>query len=74
MSSPIGSLIVEAEKAAKKKANGHTAVAKGCTCEVTVVWISQSSNRVSISRCVEHVLERPVPAKAKGKRRGEVLV
>lgn len=54
----IGALMVEAETKAKTKANGYLAKATDCTCEVEVVWFSESSRRYRISRCAEHPVRK----------------
>lgn len=71
MSSPIGALMIEAEKKAAKKANGHTEQAADCTCEVEVNFLTKVSTRIRTSRCAEHQLVRESPA-AKKRRRAEV--
>jgi hypothetical protein len=51
--SPIGGLILDAERKAKKKAGGHASSAP-CGCEVTVRWFSANSRSTSFDRCPEH--------------------
>ena len=57
MSSPVGSLILDAEKRAKKKSGGHTSVAP-CGCQVVVTWFSETSRSNKIERCPEHEFPR----------------
>lgn len=57
MTDPVGRLIVEAERKARKKPNGHTATAE-CGCQVTITWFSERSNRAEIDRCADHPIER----------------
>lgn len=73
--SPIGSLMVEAEKKSKGKASGHTAVAT-CGCEVAVSRFGSGSQRISPSRCAQHALQREAPAapSKRGRRKVEVEV
>lgn len=56
--SPIGSLIVEAEKhSAKKASKAHTATAP-CACQVTVSRFSAHGSTIKIERCSEHPVRR----------------
>lgn len=70
--SPIGALMVTAEKHSRKKPNGHTETAP-CGCQVTVARFGASSQRISPERCSEHPLTgQPVPS-GRGPRRGKVV-
>jgi hypothetical protein len=57
MANPVGLLILDAEKRAKKKAGGHTSEAP-CGCRVTVSWFSEHSRSNKIERCTEHEYPR----------------
>jgi len=72
MSSPIGTLMVEAEKKSKGKPNGHTSEAP-CGCAVTVSRFGANSKRIDPQRCSEHAIIRVTPEPSKGRRRGSVV-
>lgn len=58
MASPVGSLILDAEARAKKKASrSHTSIG-ACGCEVTVTWFSENSRANKIEPCAEHRPQR----------------
>lgn len=53
--SPIGSLILDSEERARKKASqSHTSTAKDCGCRVTTSWFGQGGRSVKIERCYDH--------------------
>lgn len=60
MSDHIGTLILDAEAKAKKKAGRvHTSEAE-CHCQVTVSWLPGDHSRmVKIERCPEHPKPQP---------------
>ena len=55
--SPIGTLILDSEVRAKKKATkAHTSTA-ACGCQVTTSWFTEASRTNKIERCTEHALD-----------------
>jgi hypothetical protein len=57
MTSPVGELILDAEKRAQKKGTKvHTSEAP-CGCQVTVSWFGEASRTTKTERCTEHALD-----------------
>lgn len=50
----IGTMIVQAEEIAKKKASKEHTVVASCGCQVRVHWFSANSRSYGIDRCSEH--------------------
>lgn len=57
--SPIGSLILDSEDRARKKASQtHTSTAKDCGCQVTTSWFGPGGRSTKIEACSEHTPSR----------------
>lgn len=67
--SPIGALMLDAERRGKKKSTGTHTSQKDCGCEVEVSWFSENSRRVAFRHCSVHATPRPTVGSSKPARR-----